>query len=419
MISEIEGMSFNVVNIIRNHPNYIMVKSVDTWYDKDAFTVKGTITLRNEFYFDSNHKEKYNYSFDFKYGYDESVVSKRIYELLNMAHVKDDYLYYDSDKEMSLDDINKNRELLAVKFFGKEFDKLSNQERNVVLQFAGKDKYKSVTAFKDAFASFYIKNNRLPYDYEPLGIARKKAVEYGFLSESANYLIAALTTSGLFNFINNNNRLPKEDEEAYEKHYLPVVKDYRDGKYCPSYNIAIDMVHLKYTGSTLGDLMFKDTIDQLNNSYGLDIDIKKCRIQYYMFDSLGAATAKYRYYNCYRKKIWFFDDNNELKSHDLLIVYKGDEHYITRDAFKKTIGSCIRLKDKIDKFDNMFNQYVAGHNRFVLVIRQKDLIAGPDAICKMIFSKVHEFNKEYSKITYNSEAAAHRALKLKELHNID
>ena len=51
-------------------------------------------------------------------------------------------------------------------------------------------------------------------------------------------------------------------------------------------------------------------------------------------------------------------------------------------------------------------------------IKAKDLIAGPDEIYRIISNEISTISKKAGKEIYNSEAAAYRALTLKNLHNI-
>ncbi len=412
----IDEIRKNIFTVIKNHPNSMMIKSYKEKYDTNGADI--IVELKPAFHFNAQDESCISITFDFKIGYDDKVVSKKIYEVLDTAHLKEDYLYYDSGEVTKASDVNKKRNELSKEFFGKTFNKLNSREAELVLKYATKNKYKDIRSFHVAFTSFYYKNGRLPYDYEPLGKARIAALEDGFLDEKTNYLISGLTASELFKLYLYESRFPNEDEAAYEKAYLPAIEDYRNGKYCLAIMVGLDMLNLMCKKQTMGDMIFAQAIETINNNYSFNIDQKNCRVKYNEYSALGITDTKYHMHKCYRKKIWFYNGKNKLVSKDLIILYKGMEHFITKDAFNEIVGGSKYIKDNIDLFDLVFNDYCVEHNIPVVTILAKDLIAGPDEIYKIIANKIDEISKKTGKEIYNSEAAAYRTLTLKNLHNI-
>ena len=218
----IDEIRKNIFIAIKNHPNSMMIKSYKEKYDTNGADI--IVELKPAFHFNAQDESCISITFDFKKGYDDKAVSKKIYEVLDTAHVKEDYLYYDSSAAINASDVNKRRNELSKEFFCKKFNELNSREAELVLKYATKNKYKDIRSFHTAFTVFYHQNGRLPYDYEPLGKARIAALEDGFLDEKTNYLISGLTASELFKLYLNESRFPNEDEAAYEKAYLPAIE---------------------------------------------------------------------------------------------------------------------------------------------------------------------------------------------------
>lgn len=412
----IDEIRKNIFAVIINHPNSMMIKSYKEKYDTNSVDI--SIELQPAFHFNAQDESCITITFDLKNGYDDKAVSKKIYEVLDTAHVKEDYLYYDSSDIINASEIIKRRNELSKEFFYKTFNKLNSREAELVLKYATKNKYKDIHSFHTAFTVFYHQNGRLPYDYEPLGKARIAALEDGFLDEKTNYLISGLTASELFKLYLNESRFPNEDEAAYEKAYLPAIEDYRNGKYCLAIMVGLDMLNLMCKKQTMGDMIFAQAIETINNNYSFNIDQKNCRVKYHEYGALGITDTKYHMHKCYRKKIWFYNDKNKLVSKDLIILYKGMEHFITKDDFNEIVSGCEYIKDNIDLFDLVFNDYCVEHDIPVVTIQAKDLIVGPDEIYRIISNEISTISKKTGKEIYNSESAAYRALTLKNLHNI-
>ncbi len=413
----IEEIASNIIQIIKNHPKYMMVESVGVKYSKVDLSVSTVVILKRSFQINSIDKSTIKFTLDFKYGYDEIAVSEKIYEVLNAIQVKEYFLYYDPEKEMTIKDIDKNKEVLSKRFFGKEFKELTTQERGLVLEYAAKAKYKNVADLHDAFCKFYNKYHRLPYDCEPLGKIRELANKNGYLSPDCNRTIDGIIVTPLLYFIDHYYRLPNENEDVYEKVYLPVVDGYKKGKYFKHVTIALDVLHIYYAGQSMGDKLFAEAVDQINNSYGLNIEKYTRKIKCHNYDVLGADDVSYLNYKGYKKTFWFFNDNNELVSGNLIITFKGLEHFALKDTIKELVQDSGKIKDNIDKLDLVFNDYCVEKDIPVLTVQYKDLVAGNAAIYKLISDKLDEISKRMKRPVYNSKTAAGRVLELKDLHN--
>lgn len=383
---------------ILEHPNGFMVFSNDvTKYNKKddpVFIV--TMELRFHFRYGKN-RITIEFTYSANDEFNEEKIKREFYDALDKAYFEFDYLYFDipdGHKISSMDNYLKQLDKFSKFYLGEKFANLNKHEADFVFKYANMGCYKGADDIIPDLKKFVEKHGRFPYDFEPLGKTFKKIVDSGYLIAHAS--LYNLLPNELVTFIKNNHRFPHKNEGSYYQLYLSVIDGYRKNLFCENFMNELDELHASFKIRGMGESIFDEIVEELKDNYSFIIEKKQANCKFYNFDTQEEVKHRHK---CYQKPFWYYDDNNELVSDNLLIVFRGYEHKDEKPTEK--------LLRTIYRYDQAFDEYCYQKNIPVLVIRPKDLAKDNNALITLILNKASEL---VGKPVYNSADAAERAM---------
>ena len=383
---------------LEEHPNGFMVASINVtkFFDKNEPKLITAIDLRHFFQYGSKESKKINFSYSINDEFNEEKIKREFNDVLNNVYFMDDYLFYDDPKDKkisSMDNFLRALDNFSKCYLGKNFVSLSKYERDFVFKYVNKDQYGLAREIIPDLIKFVRKHGRLPYDFEPLGITFKKIAASGRLSAPTS--VYNMLPNELINFVETYHRFPYKNEGSYYQLYLSVLDGYRRNLFCENFMNELDEYHACFKIRGMGELIFDEIAKELKENYAFDIEKKQANCRFYNFDTQKEVK---HHHKCYQKELWYYDDNNELVSSNLLIVFRGYEHKEKRPS--------IKLLRTIYRYDQAFDEYCNQKDIPVLIIRPKDLVKDNNALISLIIEKASEL---IGKPVYNSEEAAMRA----------